>query len=106
MSNTDTIIRAPVNTAGVTDTFRFLKGKPIAVGLYPVASLTSGETADLQRADPAGTFGDVLDFSFGGVVNIDVATNATEVIVETPGSYRLNVANPTNAIGAYIRAVE
>ena len=104
--DTDTIIRAPVNTAGVTASFTVLKGKPIAVGLYPVADLTSGETADLQRTDPAGTFGDVYDFSFGGVVNIDLATNATEVIVETPGTYRLNVADPTNAIGAYIRKVE
>ncbi len=105
MATNDTIIRAPVDTAGQTD--EFIVGLyPIKVGLYPIGDLTAGEFADLQEADPAGTFGDVSDpFYQGTGAQVRLSTLATDVIVTAPGTYRLDFDNPTSAVGAFIREV-
>ena len=101
----DTIIRAPVNTAGQTSEFYVRPDNPVTVYLYPVGDLISGETATLQREDAAGTWQSVYDPSFngsGGVVNMDLATNCTDIMVVGSGNYRVDVADPTNAIGVAI----
>ena len=105
MATNDTIIRAPVNTAGQTATFHVDK-YPIRVSLYPVADLTTSEFADLQIEDPAGTFGDVWDATFNGASSqVRLSDVLTDIVVRNTGTYRINVANPTNAIGVYIREV-
>ena len=102
MATNDTVIRAPVNTAGQTSQF-IVDDKPVTVYLYPAASLTATEYADLQRDTAAGTFQDVYDHSFkgsGGQVRLD--TTVTDITIEAPGTYRLDFDNPTNAVGAAI----
>ena len=105
MATNDTIIRAPVDTAGVTDTF-YVKDYPVRVSMYPVADLTVSEFADLQIEDPAGTFGDVWDATFNGASSqVRLSDVLTDIVVRNTGTYRINVANPTKAVGVYIREV-
>ena len=103
MATNDTIIRAPVDTAGQSDTFE-VKDIPIRVSLYPVASLTAAEYADLQQEDPAGTFGDVFERASDGTgAQVRMSSVVTDIVVTATGTYRLDFDNPTNAVGAYIR---
>ena len=105
MAAQDTIIRAPSADAGVSATF-YVDKYPIRVSLYPVASLTVSEWADLQIEDPAGTFGNVFDPTFSGAsAQVRMSTVCTDILVKNSGTYRINFANPTNAVGAYIREV-
>jgi len=102
---TRTIIRAPVNTAGQSDTFR-VGQYPVKVSLYPIADLTASEYADLQEEDAAGTFGDMSDPFYQGLgAQVRLSTLATSCIVQAPGTYRLDFDNPTNAVGAFIEQV-
>lgn len=96
----DRSLREPINTAGVSDTFIVKHNRPRTVYLYPVADLTASEQATLQREDPAGTFQDVYDNAFGGIVQLNTTVTGTVVVGE--GKYRVNVADPTNAIGVGI----
>ena len=100
-----TIIRAPVDSAGQTDTF--IVGKfPIKVSLYPIADLTADEFADLQEEDAAGTFGDVSDPSYQGTgAQVRLSTVATSIMIVAEGTYRLEFDDPTNAVGAFIETV-
>ena len=100
MATTDSVIRAPVNTAGQSDVFEVFE-TPVTIYLYPVADLVAGEHADLQRDTPAGTYQDVYDpFYQGSGAQVRLNTTATEFTILAPGKYRLDFDNPTNAIGA------
>jgi hypothetical protein len=96
----DRILRAPNLAAGVSGTFKVGPHRPRTVYLYPAADLTASEQATLQREDPAGTFQDVYDQFFGGIVQLN--STVTGVMVHGEGVYRINVADPTNAIGVGI----
>lgn len=105
MATNDTIIRAPVDTAGQSDTF-YVVNLPVRVSLYPVASLVAAEYADLQQEDPAGTFGNVFERAPDGTgAQVRMSATVTDIVVSATGTYRLNFADPTNAVGAYIRNV-
>ena len=105
MATNDTIIRAPVDTAGQTATFR-VTDYPVRVSLYPVAGLTVSEFADLQTEDPAGTFGDVWDSTFNGATSqVRMSDVLNTITITANGTYRLDFDNPTSAVGAYIREV-
>lgn len=105
MATNDTIIRAPVDTAGDSAEFR-VDQYPVKVGLYPIADLVAGEFADLQEEDPAGAFGDVSDpFYQGSGAQVRLSTLATDFIITATGNYKLVFDNPTNAVGAFIRTV-
>jgi hypothetical protein len=96
----DRILRAPLLTAGQSSTFKVTPHRSRTVYLYPVGDLTATEQSTLQREDPAGTFGDVYDVAFGGIVQMNTAV--TEYTVVAEGVYRINVADPTKAIGVAI----
>jgi len=105
MATNDTIIRAPVDTAGQSATF-MVKDYPVRVSLYPVADLTASEYADLQQEDPAGTFGDVYErITDGSGAQVRMSSVVTDIMVIASGTYRLDFDNPTSAVGAYIREV-
>jgi len=100
---TDKTILAKTSSAGNSSSFHVKKGRPATVYLYPEASLTASEFANLQRLDPDGTWQDVYDHGFkgsGGRVRLD--TTVTGVVVVGEGEYRIELENPTNSIGVAI----
>jgi len=100
----DTVIRAPVDTAGQSDTFKVVD-KALTIYLYPVASLTATEYADLQRQAADDSWADVEDSSFSGAAGqVRLDTTVTEITIRAPGTYRLDFDNPTSAVGAAIVA--
>jgi len=97
---TDHIILQKTSSAGNSGSFFVKVGLPRTVYLFPVADLTASENANLQRKDPEGTWQDVFDSGFkgsGGQVILD--TTVTGVVVVGEGEYRIELENPTNAIG-------
>jgi len=105
LEDTFTVIRAAVDTAGQTSDFEVGK-YPVQVSLFPIGDLTVAEFADLQVKDSSGTFGDLADPSYqGSGGQVRLSTVATTIIIDAPGTYRLDFDNPTNAVGAYINEV-
>lgn len=99
----DNIILAKTASAGNSFPFRVMLNLPRTVYLFPEADLTAGENANLQREDPDGTWQDVYDHSFkgaGGQVILDTTVTGIRVIGE--GVYRIELENPTNAIGVAV----
>jgi hypothetical protein len=96
----DRILRAPNVAAGASAVFKVSPYRPRTVYLYPAADLTATEQSTLQREDPAGTFQDVYDVGFGGIVQLN--DTVTGITVTAEGVYRINVADPTAAIGVAI----
>jgi hypothetical protein len=96
----DKILLAKTDAAANSAEFVVKAGSPKTVYLFPVASLTASEYANLERKDPDGTWGPVYDNSFagGGQVRLDSAT-ATGVTVVGEGTYRVDLDDPTNSIG-------
>ena len=95
----DTVLLAPQTALGY-GYFNVDDNIPRTVYVYPVASLTASEYADLQRKDPAGTWQDVYDSGFkgsGGQVRLD--TTCTDITVIGEGEYRIMKELSTNAIG-------
>ena len=100
---TDVTILAKTASAGNSSTFYVKPGQPKTVYLFPVADLTAGENANLQRLDPDSVWQDVFDHGFkgaGGQVILD--TTVTGVVVAGEGAYRIELENPTNSIGVAI----
>ena len=100
---TDKTILAKTTSAANSGSFFVKPGRPVTVYLYPQASLTAAENANLQRKDPEGTWQDVYDHGFkgsGGQVVLD--TTVTGVVVAGEGEYRIELENPTNAIGVAV----
>lgn len=99
----DKTILAKTSSAGNSSAFHVKVGRPATVYLYPEADLTVSENANLQRKDPDGTWQDVYDHSFkgsGGKVVLN--TTVTGILVEGEGEYRIELENPTNAIGVAV----
>ena len=95
----DNAILAPQTALGY-GYFKVGHATPVTVYVYPVASLTASEYADLQRKDPDGTWQDVYDSGFkgsGGQVRLD--TTCTGVVVNGYGEYRIMKELSTSAIG-------
>ena len=100
---TEHIILAKTLSAGNSSQFVVKTNNPKTVYLFPVADLTAGENANLQRKDPDGTWQDVYDHSFkgaGGQVILDSTVTGVTVVGE--GVYRIELENPTNSIGVAV----
>ena len=99
----DKVILEKRLTAGNSSDFSVMVNVPKTVYLFPAADLTVGENANLQRKDPDGTWQDVFDSGFkgsGGQGILD--STVTGIMVAGEGVYRVELEDPTNAIGVAV----